>query len=726
MEENKLSEFARIIQEGKKAKKELEENKKNNFLEKYNIEEYHINPINFLSELAKLKKEANTINTEPVEEQISIVEPIVEKPKTPSELLSELATIIQEGKKANSSVFEASKEKLEPFVESIVKDIVELKSEENTPVKEIIEDELPVIENSLIDKAAKSITKTAENTNSPLTKLTEKVTPNLKVIQDKLKHLEQWVGKISAAGPGSGSYWLNDLGDTDKESLLNATDGQVLTFDINLNKWIAAEPQGGGGGGPTIDNYARVTANAAYNQANTANTLAANSYIQVNASFIQANTSNTLATNSYIQANASFVQANDSFIQANSANTLATNSYVQANAAFIQANTANTIAVSSYSAANTKLPLSGGTISGSLVIQNNLTVQGNVSYTGNVISVSVTGNTGQFFGYASNGFNALYAGIPTGYFLEPQIGFQVSSNYDGYSGINMQNINTGANASSDLFLTADNGTISDGFVDLGIASSTYNYPGYSLIGKNDGYLFATGNTTTGGGNMIVGTGLNHDVIFSVGGINTSNEVGRFKYNTGLVLKQFPITFSDGTTQNTSAAPFAFSNAAFNKANSANTLAQSGFDKANSANTLAQSGFDKANTANTLAQGAFDKANTANSETQTLTNKRVTPRVNALANTNSSTYSINTDSFDMVIITGQTASITSITTTGTPTNGQKLWLSITGNSAVGFTLSSSNFEASTVTLPTTTVTTARLDVGFVWNVATSKWRCVAVA
>jgi hypothetical protein len=30
------------------------------------------------------------------------------------------------------------------------------------------------------------------------------------------------------------------------------------------------------------------------------------------------------------------------------------------------------------------------------------------------------------------------------------------------------------------------------------------------------------------------------------------------------------------------------------------------------------------------------------------------------------------------------------------------------------------------LPTTTVTTARLDIGFVWNVATSKWRCVAKA
>jgi len=53
------------------------------------------------------------------------------------------------------------------------------------------------------------------------------------------------------------------------------------------------------------------------------------------------------------------------------------------------------------------------------------------------------------------------------------------------------------------------------------------------------------------------------------------------------------------------------NEAFNKANSANVLAQGSFDKANSANVLAQASFDKANSANVLAQGSFDKANSAN-------------------------------------------------------------------------------------------------------------------
>jgi hypothetical protein len=115
-----------------------------------------------------------------------------------------------------------------------------------------------------------------------------------------------------------------------------------------------------------------------------------------------------------------------------------------------------------------------------------------------------------------------------------------------------------------------------------------------------------------------------------------------------------------------------------------------------------------------------------SSTDTLTNKRITPRV--LASTaDSATPTLNTDSYDMMVITAQSAAITSFTTnlTGTPTNGQKLWIAITGTGAIAITWGAS-FSASTISLPTTTVTTARLDIGFVWNVATSTWRCVAVA
>jgi hypothetical protein len=112
-------------------------------------------------------------------------------------------------------------------------------------------------------------------------------------------------------------------------------------------------------------------------------------------------------------------------------------------------------------------------------------------------------------------------------------------------------------------------------------------------------------------------------------------------------------------------------------------------------------------------------------TDTLTNKRVTPRVSTT--TSSATPTINSDNVDMYGLTAQAVDITSFTTnlSGTPTDGQKLWIYIIGTAARAITWGAS-FESSTATLPTTTVTTNRLDVGFVWNTATSKWRCVAVA
>ena len=114
-------------------------------------------------------------------------------------------------------------------------------------------------------------------------------------------------------------------------------------------------------------------------------------------------------------------------------------------------------------------------------------------------------------------------------------------------------------------------------------------------------------------------------------------------------------------------------------------------------------------------------------TQTLTNKWIQPRI--LASTaNSATPTLNTDNYDMMVITGQTLAITSFTTnlTGTPVNGQKLWIAITGTGAIAITWGAKFAASGTVALPTTTVSSTRLDVGFIWNVTASAWMCVAVA
>ncbi len=112
-----------------------------------------------------------------------------------------------------------------------------------------------------------------------------------------------------------------------------------------------------------------------------------------------------------------------------------------------------------------------------------------------------------------------------------------------------------------------------------------------------------------------------------------------------------------------------------------------------------------------------------SSTHTLTNKRITKRTGTT--TSSATPTINTDNVDFYSLTAQTVDITSFTTniSGTPTEGQTLWIAITGTAARAITWGTS-FETGAATLPTTTVTTNRLDVGFIWNTVSSKWRCVA--
>lgn len=132
------------------------------------------------------------------------------------------------------------------------------------------------------------------------------------------------------------------------------------------------------------------------------------------------------------------------------------------------------------------------------------------------------------------------------------------------------------------------------------------------------------------------------------------------------------------------------------------------------------------TSNTLYPTQNAVKTYVDSGTATLTNKRITARTGTVASTG--TPSINIDNVDYYSITALATAITSVSYTGTPTTGQTLWISITDNgTARAIAWGSANWEASgNVALPTTTVAGVRLDVAFIWNEATSKWRCVGVA
>lgn len=107
-------------------------------------------------------------------------------------------------------------------------------------------------------------------------------------------------------------------------------------------------------------------------------------------------------------------------------------------------------------------------------------------------------------------------------------------------------------------------------------------------------------------------------------------------------------------------------------------------------------------------------------TETLTNKRVNPRVlSASSYTTDTGTSLNIDNLDEFIVTAQAGALKFNNPTGTPVDGQCLLIAVTGTAAQTLTYDT-QFQASTVALPTTTVSTNRLNMGFVWSSATSKW------
>ena len=284
-----------------------------------------------------------------------------------------------------------------------------------------------------------------------------------------------------------------------------------------------------------------------------------------------------LTQNTNITAVNNFAQSG--YNVANGANNLAQSAYDKANSA-------NVLAQSAYDLAFTKFDANGGTIHGSVNVQGDINATGNITYSGSVTSQTITGNTGQFFGYAANGFNALYAGLPTGYTKLPNEVAEYAASNNSYVQINFQNENGGTDATTDWVATADNGTDTTNYVDLGIAGSGYdntspdNSLGTSLF-PNDSYLYAQGNTAAYfGGNLVVGATTTSKVVKIIaGGIDASNVVTTFTGNN--VLLSVPLVFADQTTMSSAPATIEYSVAAFNKANtvSANTIYTQGVDRA---------------------------------------------------------------------------------------------------------------------------------------------------
>jgi hypothetical protein len=108
---------------------------------------------------------------------------------------------------------------------------------------------------------------------------------------------------------------------------------------------------------------------------------------------------------------------------------------------------------------------------------------------------------------------------------------------DTYIQLNIHNSSNGNYASSDIVATADNGSETDMYVDLGINSSTYNDPSYSIVDGDDSYLIANG------GHLAIGTSTPTKILkFFTNGTTAADEKMRID-STGNIIMQKNLTLS---------------------------------------------------------------------------------------------------------------------------------------------------------------------------------------
>lgn len=208
--------------------------------------------------------------------------------------------------------------------------------------------------------------------------------------------------------------------------------------------------------------------------------------------------------------------------------------------------TVNALTVNASATIGTTLSVTGNAITGNLsttninatngIFTNNVTVAGTLTATSNVVANA----SGIFFGNAITGNSAIFAGVPGFTTLGTNVVAQFAGNVNSYSQINFENINSGSQASTDLVLTADNGNDSTNFVNMGIASSAYNYPAlFPGYGPNDGYL------TLNGGNLLINPqSAGKSIRFLVGGSANSDQVATMS-NTRFAVNA--TTISTGST-----------------------------------------------------------------------------------------------------------------------------------------------------------------------------------
>lgn len=197
---SELNEFLKVISEAKKEKKD-------------HIDEVKVEMDDFFKMVAEVKKQ------DPKQQLIN---------KVKANVAGDIGGLFEQLKSIPRSINVPNIP--EPIVEQIEELVEEVQSIEEI---ETLVEVAPVETIDAIEQLANAMPKQSfQQPEVP------KVNPEFKAIADKLKFLEQWVAKISAAGPGGGEVNLRWLDDVARETI---ADGRWLKYDDSRKKFVFDE-----------------------------------------------------------------------------------------------------------------------------------------------------------------------------------------------------------------------------------------------------------------------------------------------------------------------------------------------------------------------------------------------------------------------------------------------------------------------------------------------------
>jgi len=392
--------------------------------------------------------------------------------------------------------------------------------------------------------------------------------------------------------------------ESDRTTIVPA-DGEMLYTTDNKTLFVGdGDTPGGNQVGGALDSDARTTAAAAFNKANSANILAQSSYsfansvnVKIDSAYTFANTVNTKTDAAFSKANSANVIAQAGFDFANTVNVKIDSAYTFANtintktdAAFTKANSANTLAQAAFDAANAAGSSVFTQASFDKANSANVLAQSafNKANSANVLAQSA-------YDTANLKFNTSGGTITDNVTITNGKDLTVTGNL--YVQGNTISFNTSTLAVQDSLIVLAVGNYTTDALDIGIAGHYNNgsnaHTGIIRDSSNKEWYFFKGYTPELTGNNDID--ITHS-SFSTDNVNASyfkgNLIGNSVTVGGIELGSY--------TQS-----------AYSKANSANTLAQSAYDKANSANIFTQSSYDFANSVNVKADSSYAFGNTVN-------------------------------------------------------------------------------------------------------------------